>query len=90
MKNQDFELDSMNQGEIISHHDTIIEGKHITIDTIIRHDTLIIEKVTFDKEIQIIERLMERPDFGKSAVSILILVFVMYSVWKKWSCKKEN
>ena len=69
------------------HVDTIIDGNHTIIDTIYKHDTLIIEKVTFDKEIQIIERLMDRPDFGKSSVSILILIFVIYSVLKKWNCK---
>lgn len=74
----------------IVHVDTIIDGNHTMIDTIYKHDTLIIEKVTFDKEIQIIERLMEKPDFGKSAVSILILVFVLYSVWNKWNCKSKN
>lgn len=74
----------------VIHVDTTIEGKHTLIDTIIKQDTLIIEKVTFDKEIQIIEKLMDRPDFGKSAVSILIMVFVIYSVWKKWNCKPQK
>ena len=37
------------------HVDTIIDGNHTIIDTIYKHDTLIIEKVTFDKEIQIID-----------------------------------
>lgn len=72
------------------HVDTIIDGNHTIIDTIYKHDTLIIEKVTFDKEIQIIERLMERPDFGKSAVSILIMVFVVFSIWKKWNYKSKK
>jgi hypothetical protein len=39
------------------HVDTNIDGRHTIIDTIIKQDTLIIEKVTFDKEIQIIEEL---------------------------------
>ena len=75
---------------IIGHTDTIINDKHIVSDTFIKHDTIYIETITFDKEIEIIEKIMNRPDFGKSAVSILILVFVLYSVWKKWSCKKEK
>tara|TARA_R100001443_G_scaffold116004_3_gene135257 strand:- start:233 stop:553 length:321 start_codon:yes stop_codon:yes gene_type:complete len=75
---------------IIGHSDTIINDKHIVTDTFIKHDTIYIETITFDKEIEIIEKIMDRPDFGKSAVSILILVFVLYSVWKKWSCKKEK
>lgn len=73
-----------------AHCDTTINGKHTIIDTIYKTDTLIIEKTTFDKEIQIIEKLMEKPDFGKSIVSVLILVFVAYSVVKKWNCKKEK
>ena len=72
------------------HVDTNIDGRHTIIDTIIKQDTLIIEKVTFDKEIQIIEKLINRPDFGKSAVSILIMIFVVVSVWKKWNCKPQK
>ena len=75
---------------MISHSDTIINDQHIVIDTFLKHDTIYIETITFDKEIEIIEKIMDRPDFGKSAVSILILVFVLFSVWKKWSCKKEK
>lgn len=72
------------------HVDTNIGGQHIIIDTIYKHDTLIIEKQTFDKEIQIIQKLIDRPDFGKSAVSICILLYVAYSICKKWSCKKDK
>tara|TARA_R110000772_G_scaffold36091_3_gene86581 strand:+ start:5846 stop:6091 length:246 start_codon:yes stop_codon:yes gene_type:complete len=69
------------------HTDTTIGGNHVIIDTIYKQDTLIIEKITYDKEIQIIERLMDRPDFGKSFASVLILIFVIYSVYKKWNVK---
>lgn len=75
---------------LLGHQDTIINDAHIVTDTFIRHDTLIIEKTIFDKEIQLIEKLMDRPDFGKSVVSILILLFVMFSVCKKWKCKKKE
>tara|TARA_R110000751_G_scaffold76140_4_gene153220 strand:+ start:4617 stop:4883 length:267 start_codon:yes stop_codon:yes gene_type:complete len=75
---------------VVGHCDTTINDQRIILDTFIKHDTLIIEKTIFDKEIQIIERLMERPDFGKSFCSILILCFVVFSIWKKWSCKKED
>ena len=74
----------------VSHCDTIIEGKHVVIDTIIKNDTLIVEKVMYDREIQIIERLLDKPDAGKSVVSILILVFCVYSIWKKWNCNNQN
>jgi len=74
----------------IIHVDTTIEGKHVIIDTIIKNDTLIIEKQTFDKEIEIIEKLINRPDFGGSAVSVFIVAFVLYSVWRKWNCKKTS
>ena len=73
---------------LINHLDTVIEDKHIVIDTMIKNDTVIIERQTFDTEIKIIEKLLDRPDFGKSAVSILIFVFVIYSIVKKWKIKK--
>ena len=75
---------------ILGHSDTMINDKHIVSDTFLKNDTIYIETITFDKEIKIIENLMEKPDFGKSIVSILILVFVAYSVVKKWNCKKEK
>ena len=73
---------------IINHLDTVVEDKHIVIDTMIKNDTVIIERQTFDTEIKIIEKLLDRPDFGKSAVSILIFIFVIYSIIKKWNVKK--
>lgn len=73
---------------LINHLDTVIEDKHIVIDTMIKNDTVIIERQTFDTEIKIIEKLLDRQDFGKSAVSILIFVFVIYSIVKKWNIKK--
>jgi len=81
----------MNDSTYISSHcDTSINGKHTIIDTIYKTDTLIIEKTTFDKEIQIIEKLINRPDFGKSVCSVLVLVFVAFTIWKKWNCKREK
>tara|TARA_R110002153_G_scaffold31768_4_gene96558 strand:+ start:2086 stop:2319 length:234 start_codon:yes stop_codon:yes gene_type:complete len=65
------------------HCDTIIEDKHIIIDTFIKQDTVYIETQTYDKEIQIIETLINKPEFGKSFVSVLVLVFVCYTLLKK-------
>lgn len=65
------------------HCDTVIENKHIVTDTFIKQDTVYIETQTFDKEIEIIEKLINKPDFGKSAVSILVLLFVCYTLLKK-------
>ena len=65
------------------HCDTIIENKHIVIDTFVKQDTVYIETQTFDKEIQILEKLIDKPDFGKSVVSVLVLVFVCYTLLKK-------
>ena len=65
------------------HCDTIIEDKHIIIDTFIKQDTVYIETQTYDKEIQIIETLINKPEFGKSVVSVLVLVFVCYTLLKK-------
>lgn len=73
-----------------AHCDTTINGKHTIIDTIYKTDTLIIEKTTFDKEIEVIEKLINRPDFGKSVCSVLVLVFVAFTIWKKWNCKREK
>lgn len=65
------------------HCDTVIEDKHIIIDTFIKQDTVYIETQTYDKEIQIIETLINKPEFGKSFVSVLVLVFVCYTLLKK-------
>ncbi len=65
------------------HCDTVIEDKHIVIDTFVKQDTVYIETQTFDKEIEIIEKLINKPDFGKSVVSVLVLVFVCYTLLKK-------
>lgn len=65
------------------HCDTVIENKHVVIDTFVKQDTVYIETQTFDKEIQILEKLIDKPDFGKSVVSVLILVFVCYTLLKK-------
>lgn len=71
-----------------THCDTLIEGKHTIIDTIVRNDTIFIETTTFDKEYQIIEKLIDHKDFGKGICSVLILVFVAYTLYSKWNCKK--
>ena len=65
------------------HCDTVIKNKHIVIDTFVKQDTVYIETQTFDKEIQILEKLIDKPDFGKSVVSVLVLVFVCYTLLKK-------
>jgi hypothetical protein len=65
------------------HCDTVIANKHIVIDTFVKQDTVYIETQTFNKEIEIIEKLINKPDFGKSVVSVLVLVFVCYTLLKK-------
>ena len=80
-------LDSTNTDTIYyhtGHYDTIIDQKHIITDTFVSHDTVYVEIQTFDKEIQIIEKIIDRPDFSKDAVSILVLIFVAYTIIKKW------
>jgi hypothetical protein len=71
-----------------THCDTIINGKHIIVDTIYKNDTVFVERTLFDKEFEIINKFMEKPDFGGQVVSVLILMFVAYSLWAKWNCKK--
>jgi len=70
-----------------SHIDTTINEKHIVIDTFKSHDTIYVETHTYDKEIEIIKELIDRPDFGNSAVSVLIVVFVIYSIIRS---RKKN
>ena len=65
----------------IGHSDTVIGGKLVVIDTVMHHDTIVIEKHTYDKEIQIIEKLINKPDFGKSFASILIVILTITHIW---------
>ena len=68
---------------LINHTDTVINGKHIVIDTCIKRDTVYIERSVYDTELKIIEQIINRPDFGKSILSILVLVFVSFVILKK-------
>lgn len=74
--------------DTLIHTDTIVDGKHKVIDTICKNDTIYIETITYDKEYEIIEKLIDHKDFGKSVVSVLILVFVAYTLLSKWNHKK--
>lgn len=74
--------------DTLIHTDTTIDGKHKVIDTIYKNDTIYIETTTYDKEYKIIEKLIDHEDFGKSIVSVLILVFVVYTLICKWNHKK--
>lgn len=77
-------------GYYVSHVDTNIGGKHVVIDTIYKRDTIIIEKTTYDREVELLEKILDRPDFGKSFLSILIVVFVGLSILRKWRCKNNK
>ncbi len=68
-----------------SHCDTIINNQHVVIDTFKNDNSTVIEKNIFNEEIRIIEKLIDKPDFGSSAVSILIVVFVVYSIMRSRS-----
>ena len=68
----------------VNHCDTTINNQHIIIDTFVSKDTVYVEKQIFDEEIRIIEKLIDKPNFGTSAVSVLILVFICYTIIKKW------
>lgn len=74
----------------IDHTDTIIDNQHVVIDTFKSKDTVYVEKTLFDQELKIIEKLIDRPDFGKGLCSILVLIFVAYAILKKWKCKKNE
>ena len=73
-----------------SHIDTTINEQHVIIDTFKNADTVYVETHVYDKEIEIIEKLIDRPDFGKNAVSILIVVFVAYTLIKKWKANDKK
>lgn len=75
---------------ILGHCDTVINNKHVIIDTFKTNDTVYVEKTLFDDEIRIIEKLIDKPNFGTSAVSLLIIGFIIYSVIKKWNCNKKE
>jgi len=74
----------------LGHVDTMINNQHVVIDTIIKNDTIVIEKTCYEREFEIIEKLIQRPDFGKSFASILIMIFVGYSILKKWKRKNQK
>jgi hypothetical protein len=73
-----------------THTDTIIDGKHVCIDTMVKNDTIYIETIKYDKEYEIIEKLIDHKDFGKGVTGILVLVFVAFTLYKKWNCTKKN
>ncbi len=74
----------------LGHVDTMINDKHVIIDTIIKNDTIVIEKTCYEHELEIIEKLIQRPDFGKSFASVLIMVFVAYAILRKWRRKNQK
>ena len=71
--------------------DSIVIVKHFESDTLVVDSTFCIDKEgdttlivdNYATEIKILEKLLERDDFGKSFLSILILIFVIYSVLKR-------
>tara|TARA_R110002153_G_scaffold7_2_gene59 strand:- start:345 stop:587 length:243 start_codon:yes stop_codon:yes gene_type:complete len=67
----------------VNHTDTVINGKHIIIDTCIKRDTVYIERTTYDTELKVIEQIINRPDFGKGILSTLVLTFVIIVLLKK-------
>ena len=77
----------MNDSTYTAHLDTNINGHHVIIDTTYKRDTIIIEKTCFEEELKIIERLIDRPDFGKSFASVLIMIFAIYTLYRKWKKK---
>ena len=71
---------------IDSVHYTLIEGDVTThIDTMKvvtdQGDTTMIVK---EHELQIVERLLNNPNYGGKIVSILILIFAVMAVAKRW------
>ena len=55
---------------LLSHVDTTINGHHVVIDTIQKNDTIYIEKTCFEEELKVIEKLIDRPDFGKISAEL--------------------
>lgn len=67
----------------------------VEIDTCIlinqNHDTTtLVHEVIHDRELKIIEKLIERPDFGKNVVSIMVVLFIGYAVLHRYIKDRKN
>ena len=67
----------------------------VEIDTCIlinqNHDTTtFVHEIIHDRELKIIEKLIEKEDFGKDVVSIMVVLFIGYAVLHRWMKDRKN
>jgi len=61
----------------------------VEIDTCIlinqNHDTTtLVHEIIHDRELKIIEKLIQKEDFGKNIVSIMVVLFLGYAIISRW------
>jgi len=61
----------------------------VEIDTCIlinqNHDTTtLVHEIIHDRELKIIEKLIQKEDFGKNVVSIMVVLFLGYAIISRW------
>lgn len=80
-----------------THHDTTYHLHHecdtICDTTVIMTEqdtTYYITEIITDSELHIIEKLIDRPDFGKSVFSLIILFVILWAILKRSKGKKKK
>ena len=46
--------------------------------------TTLVHEIIHERELQIIEKLIKQPDFGKNVISIMVVLFIGYSILHRW------
>ena len=52
--------------------------------------TTLVHEIIHDRELKIIEKLIEKEDFGKNVVSIMVVLFIGYAVISRWMKDRKN
>ncbi len=78
-----------------SHYEYVDGTDTIKIDTLkvlteSGDTTILVKEVVHDLELQIVEKLLRDNDYGGKLVSILILLFGLIAVLKRWKRKSKD
>lgn len=46
--------------------------------------TTLVHEIIHDRELKIIEKLIQKEDFGKNVVSIMVVLFLGYAIISRW------